>query len=263
MMGTGTNGPDYHVASLTYSVVSTKDVTYDAPPPVDFETSEARLHLADAKLVCHMKIHFAAEVEARAVVEPVLRAWELDADLRQGIGKLRFEFESAEVIDRTPMPPGRGNMYATLKGVGALTATGTVSTHVTLRAYPDPPGEFRITPDAETLWNRYQGYREGREPLLGMAYFCLTVLTANGGGLPEAAAKYNIGERVLRKLGELTSVRGDPRTARKMTTPATPPLSGAEDAWIQETIKRIIWRVGDQRSLASLPPITMADLPPL
>ena len=96
-----------------------------------------------------------------------------------------------------------------------------------------------------------------------MAYFCLTVLKANAGGLPEAAAKYNIGERVLRKLGELTSVRGDPRTARKMPTPATPPLSGAEDAWIQETIKQLIWRVGDQRSPANLPPVTMADLPRL
>jgi hypothetical protein len=37
----------------------------------------------------------------------------------------------------------------------------------------------------------------------------------------------------------------------------------AEAAWIQETIKQIIWRLGDQRSPANLPPITMADLPRL
>jgi hypothetical protein len=258
-----TNAPDYHVVSLTYSVKSTEDVTYDAPPPVDFETGEARFHLADAKLVCHMKIHFAAEMEARAVVEPVLRAWERATDLSLGTGKLRFQFESAEVINRTPMPPGRGNIYTLVKGVGALTAIGTVSTHVTLQKYPEPPGEFRITPDVETLWNRYQGYCEGREPLLAMAYFCLTVLKANAVGLPEAAAKYNIGERVLRKLGELTSVRGDARTARKMPTPVTPPLSGAESVWIEEAIKQIIWRTGDQRPLAELPTITMTHLPPL
>ncbi len=258
------NPPDYHVVSLTYSVKHTEDVTYDAPPPVAFETTEARFHLADAKLACYMKIHFAAEAEARAVVEPVLRAWELAADLRLGIRKLRFQFEKAEVIDRTPMPPGRGNIYAHLKVVSALTASlGTVSTHVTLQAYPEPPGDFRITPDVETLSNRYQGYRDGREPLLSMAYFCLTVLEAAAGGRREAATTYNIEYDVLKKLGELTSVRGDPRTARKMLTPPMPPLSGAEDAWLQETIKQIIWRVGDQRSPANLPPITMADLPRL
>ena len=83
-----TNGSDYHVVSLTYSVKSTKDVTYDSPPPVAFETSEARFHLADAKLTCHMKSHVSTEAAARAVVEPILRAWELAADLRVGRAEL-------------------------------------------------------------------------------------------------------------------------------------------------------------------------------
>ena len=100
-MGTGANGPDFHVVSLTYSVKGTGDVTYDAPPPIVFETSEARFHLVEGKLVCRMKVHFAAEVEARTAVEALLRAWELAADLRLGRGKLRFQFESAEVIENS------------------------------------------------------------------------------------------------------------------------------------------------------------------
>ena len=210
-----TNSPDYHVASLTYSVKNTGDVTYDAPPPVDFESSEARFHLADAKLVCQMKIHFAAEAEARVVVEPVLRAWELTADLGLGTGGLRFQFENADVIDRTPVPPGTGRANLRLKGVGALTAVGTVSTHVTRQTYPDPPGEFRITPDVDTLWNRYQGYREGREPLLGMAYFCLTVLDVAAGGRAKAARKYKIDLPILEAARTTDEHPGGPALRQK------------------------------------------------
>lgn len=259
-----TNGPDYHVVAMTYSVKSTEDVTYDAPPPVEFETDEAHFRLVDAKLTCQLNVHFSTAEEARAVVNPVLRAWELDADLRLGNGVLRFQYEDAEIVDRTPQPPGTVRGHVLFAGVGEMVvAVAAASAHVTRRAYPAPPGDFRITPDVATLSQRYQGYLEGREPLFAMAYFCLTVLETTAGGRPQAARTFNIHKSVLRKLGELTSDRGDPRSARKMPTPATPPLSGAEDAWIQETIKQIIWRVGDQRSLANLPPITMVDLPPL
>src|SRR4029077_1846562 len=65
-------------------------------------------------------------------------------------------------------------------------------------------GEFRITPDVSTLSNRYWGYREGKEPLQAMAYFCLTVLLAGAKGRGKAAAMFRIDAAVLRKLGELT-----------------------------------------------------------
>jgi hypothetical protein len=262
------NPPDYHVVSMTYSVKSTEDVTYDAPPPVEFETDEAHFRLVDAKLTCQMKVHFSTAEEARAVVNPVLRAWELDADLRLGNAALRFQYEDAEIVDRTPQPPGTVRGHVLFAGVGEMVvAEAAVSAHVTRRAYPAPPCDFRITPDVATLSQRYQGYLEGREPLPTMAYFCLTVLEAAAGGgrnaRRKAATMYNIKYQVLKKLGELTSVRGDHSTARKMLTPETTPLSGEEDAWIQATIKQIIWRLGDQRSPATLPTITMAALPRL
>ena len=259
--------PDYHVASLTYSVTSSDDVTYDAPPLV-FETDESEFHLTDGTLVCRMKAHFASQNEARAAIESFLHAWELDADLRLGLGALRFQFNSAEVVDRTPVPPGitSGQIYV-VEQADTMHATATQSAHITRRAYPAPPGDFRITEDVEILWHHYQEYLQGRERLLDMAYFCLTVLqVAAGAGRDarrKAAEKYKIEAAVLKQLGELSSRRGDSRTARKMPTRATPPLSGPEDAWIQATIKQIIWRLGDQRSSANLPTITMADLPPI
>ena len=69
---------DLHVVSLSYSLKHGDDVTYDSPPPVVFETPEAEFLLTDAGLSCRMKIHFATTKEARAVVELVLRAWEVE-----------------------------------------------------------------------------------------------------------------------------------------------------------------------------------------
>ena len=115
----------------------------------------------------------------------------------------------------------------------------------------------------KSLWHRYRGYLEGREPLLTMAYFCLTVLEITAGGRQQAAAMYNISKSVLNTLAILASERGDYRTARKIVSSTMQPLSEAETAWIQETIKQIILRVGDKRSVLGLPKITMAELPRL
>lgn len=119
---------------------------------------------------------------------------------------------------------------------------------------------FRVTPDVSTLWDRYRGHVGGREPLLAMGYFYLTVLEGGAGRRANAAAKYRIDGAVLNKLGELTSVRGDPLSARKMTSTKRP-LTGSEHQWVLEAIKRLIWRAGDPRNRTELSLITMADLP--
>ena len=93
---------------------------------------------------------------------------------------------------------------------------------MTFPHYPRPPGTFRLSPDAESILLRYHGYLDGREPLLAMAYFCLTVLEASTratkGKRASAAKKYKTEEKVLRKMGDLTSEKhGDRSSARKAT----------------------------------------------
>jgi hypothetical protein len=253
--------PDFHVISLRYKLRPSDYVSYVSPTPVEFETDEVRFRLADGKLTCDMKNHIASQDKARAVVEPVLRAWEADADLRWNRGELRFEFDTADIIDRSPCPPGvvRGHAHVLL-GVATISAVGTVSVHVGRASYPAPPGAFRLNPDAESLLLRYQGYRDGREPLLSMAYFCLTVLEANAGGRLSAARKYRIDKALLDKLGELTSRRGDRAIARKATAGPAEPLTGPETAWLEAAIKALIWQLGDTRNRMALPSITLDDL---
>lgn len=66
---------------------------------------------------------------------------------------------------------------------------------------------------------------------------------------------------VLRKIGELTSKRGDRTNARKASS--TQPLTGSEEAWLDAAIKAVIFRVGDKRDPSTLPQITIRDLPSL
>jgi hypothetical protein len=256
--------PDFHVVSLRYKLRPSDQVTYVIPPPVEFDTEEARFRLANGMLSCEMKTHISTAEEARAVVEPVLRAWEVDADLRWNLGELRFEFDGADIIDRSPLPPGviRGHAHVLL-GVAALSGVGTVSVHVSRPNYPEPPGTFRLNPDSESILLRYQGYLGGREPLLSMAYFCLTVLEANASSRASAAAMYGIEKAVLGKMGELTSRRGERSSARKATAGPARPLTGSERVWLEAAVKALIWRLGDTRDATTLPLITLADLPSL
>ena len=264
-MQTVDSGPDLHVVSLRYALLSTELITYVNPPPVEFETEEARFRLADGSVTCDMKTHFPTAAAARAVVEPILRAWEVDADLRRKQGELQFKFDRAEIIDRSPAPPGviRAHLVAPAPAISACLIGGTVSVHESRDHYPEPPGTFRLNPDAESILLRYQGCLAGREPLLSMAYWCLTVLEANAGGRKLAATDYRIEEAVLRMMGELTSRRGDRLSARKATAGPAQPLTGPESAWLAAAVKTLIWRLGDTRKPPALPLITMSDFPRL
>ncbi len=95
----------------------------------------------------------------------------------------------------------------------------SVKVHVTHRTYPEPPSRFRESQDVEVMWLRYEGYRDGKEPLTAMAYFCLTVVEARSGPKgqkrPNAAKQLKVEPKVLSKLGELSSQVGDNQKARK------------------------------------------------
>ena len=251
--------PDLHVTKLHYTLVKSDTVSYETPAPIDFETDEARFLLAEGRLTCEMKIHTSAEAEARAAVEPLIRSWEVASDLKGNRGAFRLKYERPEIIDRRPLEPGENRAYIHV-GLGALSIAGTAVVHASLNSYPDPPGEFRLNANAESMWLRYKGYLEGREPLLSMAYFCLTLLEAVAGNRNEAARLFSVDVEVLRKIGELTSKRGDRTIARKASS--TLALTGNEAAWLEIVVKALIFRVGG-RAPGTLQQIKLEDFPRL
>jgi hypothetical protein len=261
-----TSTPDLHVVSLQYSLKPSERHSYQNPPPVAFERDVARFSLSEGTLTCEMKTHFSTVPDACAAVDPILRAWEVDSDLRHNRGALRFKFSGADIIERSPCPPGvvRGNAYITLPG---LTVSGQLSVLPTTSArYPEPPPDgFLLTPDAKSILDRYYGYLAGREPLLAMAYFCLTVIEVICGGgkrqqhRTRALSEYQIDQNVLDTLGTLTSEHGDRLSARKAS--ADNPLTASERAWLDATVKKLIWQLGTPKAARTL--LKVSDLPPL
>ena len=261
--------PDPHVVALYYRLETGRQLAFNEPTPLEKVADAFSLRLANGQLRVEMKDHFATADAARLKVDPYMRSWEIATDLKHGPGAIRFRFESPEIIDRDPPPPG-ASVVVQLEGVSCVATAGVVAVVVTSKQYPDPPDRFVASPDVETMWLRYSGYVAGKEPLLSMAYMCLTVLEASTGKAKrkrEAAAKrYTVDIDVLKKLGALTTERGDAATARKVEAGRPfQPLSDTETTWVKDVIRALIRRVGEWRADSQFPwpKITMADFPKL
>jgi hypothetical protein len=263
---------DPHVVDLYYRLETDPPLIFDHPPPLDHDTDKFTLHLADGALTCTMKRHYASVEEAQAVVTPFLRTWGLDDALERGRCEIRFVFEKAKVIDRDPPPGGQTSSIHTMATRGA---GGRFVLRAVRDAYPTPPNpeHFTASPDVETLWGRYEGYKKGQEPLLAMAYFCLSFLKwrgsqhpGRGGVYDRVEAQYAIKCEVLDKLGCLTTNLGDATTARKVDKQSRHrPPTPHEAVWIDAAVKMLIRRVGeyDADPAAPWPTLSMHDLPPL
>lgn len=240
---------DPHVETLTYVLYQDDTIEY-AAPALTFSTAVFTGELSGTSLIIRPLHHFASPEDVRPVIEPFLAAWRIDAGLKHGRDDFRFSFASANVVDRNPTP-GTNSVHLS----ATIGARGDVHLKVSRKEYPSPPVGFQVTPEVEVLWDRFNAYLAQREPLLSMAYFCLTLLER--GDRKAAAKHYNIDFPLLNKLGEITSTRGDNHTARKAT--ATKRLSPQERTWIEEAIKAIIRHIAEGRSTtllrSSLPPI--------
>jgi hypothetical protein len=256
---------DPHVVALYYDLHTDETISFESPPPVEWEAPAFRARLADGVATLTMKEHHGSEESARQAVQRYLRSWEIDAALRAGLAEVRFEFKNADVVDRASPEHGgvlAGVAAATIRASAYLRATA----HARRHEYPRPPSSFVASPDVETMWQRYNGYRRGREPLPAMAYFCLTVLAASAGGQSEAAQQYGVHRDVLRTLGRLTSTVGDSLSARKLDQQSqNRPPTAQETAWMEAVVRALIHRVGEwaHDPNAQRPQLTMADLPEL
>jgi hypothetical protein len=263
---------DPHVESLTYKLTPGPSFDFkDDAPARDVERPDFNLHLEKGIALVTMKSDYATADEARRVVQPFLRAWEVSAALDRGKSVMRFTFVDAKVIDRNPTPG-----VHILVGAGALTigADMGATAILTMSRYPDPPPTgFSVTLDVETLWRRYERYVADRRQLLSMGYFCLSALQTIHGGpqtrsenraggqrRTKAANALGVDRAVLDKLGELTSERGDGETARKRDGRESD-LTGAEADWIQAALRELIRRQAMRDGEVSL--LKMGDLPPL
>ncbi len=259
---------DPHVDTLIYRVITDKDVDYDKAEPFSAECADFILSIDGQKALFKMKRHFAIEEKAKEVVDKFLQGWSVSLGLNYAPEELIFRFENAEIIDRNPPKNTCDSKLLNVCVSSTIHVSSSVSAsiHISRSKFPPLPENFAVSPDVETMYLRYKIYREKKELLTSMAYMCLTILEAIAGDRTMAAQKYFISKEVLDKLGNLVSTRGSKLEARKMPKKGTlVPLKPKEEKWIEEVIKRIIYRVGEHAfdPKKKLPKITMSDFPSL
>ena len=234
------------VEKLFYKVIPPEDSDYDKAPPISGETQDFKWQLSKDQLAVDMKTHCATESEARGIVEEFLRGWEISTEIQQGADGLGFIFNSSITLKQPTGDDDSRNKVLDVDSSEIILLSDVVRPHVSHARFPEPPLNFRASPEVEMMLIRYKMYREGRESLLGMAYWCLTVVEYAAGGRSEVADQYRVDFRVLRKLGELCGNRGDGMEARKLKGNAgITPLKPTEREWIRAVVKRLILRIGE------------------
>ena len=257
---------DPHVHKLYYKVTTAKNVDYNNAPPLVFETDDFKIVLRKDTAVVELKVHFSSVMDAQGFVDKYMDSWEVLIGLNHVPDSMRFKFHDSEIIDRAPVKNDAKAVSLKVASSGHASFSGEVNCHVYHSRFPNQPKNFRTSPEVEMMYERYKIYKQGGESLLGMAYWCLTVLEYSSKGLSKAAKKYHVSNKALSKLSMLCSNKGDLSEARKLKGKAgTTPLEPLEKEWIESLIKRLIKRVGEYEYDPDviLPKITMSDLPAL
>ena len=255
---------DPHVVALWYRIEHGDSVDYGKAQPLDRAETGFRVKAEQGRVCFEFKDHYATKDAARKAIKDYIRVWEFDAGLRGGPHSLKLRFDRAQITDRKPPPPDAGVVL--VAGIASARARVATAKLVVGKNYPSPPSGLMLTTGVQTMYDRFQGYRLGREPLASMVYFCVTVLE----GPPRkkarkkaAAKKYGIQLEVLSKLGELCSKKGG-QQARKVLGKDND-LTAQESRFMEEAIRAVIRRAAKKAHApdSDLPEISLSDLPPI
>jgi hypothetical protein len=213
-----------------------------------------------------MKTLGATEREAKKVVDEYLKGWEVTTGLLHRPGNLSFKFSSSILVNRA-LDDGRYRSKVTeTDSSEILMLSDEIKEHTCYESFPAPPEKFKVSLEVEMMFFRYKLYREGRETLRSMAYWCLKVMEYSAGGRHEASEQYELDFKVLRKLTELCWIKGDVDQTKLMKgKTGITPLKPDERDWIRAVVKRLILRAGEYAydPISKLQMLTMADFPSL
>lgn len=233
-----------HIDKLFYKIITKDNVDYENAPAVSLENGKFKMVTSNNEVTFEMKKHFSSEQDARIATDEFLNKWEIIIGLENDPDDIRFKFDRSEVVDLEPNQ-NENNVNLSVSVCEHVHCVDHVTVHMSRHKYPDPPDQFSISPDVETMYLRYKAYREGRDTLLSMAYLLLTVAQSKSATRREAAKKLRVEKDILDTLGELCSTKGDEREARKAPRNGVfIPLEHKEREWVLAACKLLIKRCG-------------------
>jgi hypothetical protein len=122
---------DPHVVAIRYHVGTEGANSFGNPPALTFTTPLGSFELGAGALTLLPASHYSTAAALRTALQPFLRAWEIRSDIQEGIGTIRFTYDSVDLVDRNCPPPGsplvlepgRSEVVA-LSGAAPLTRLG-------------------------------------------------------------------------------------------------------------------------------------------
>jgi len=257
--------PFPRVKNLHYVVEHDPSIDYSRAPPFSHREPTFDVSVEDDKVCFTMKQDYATEDAARNAVSAFIEAWEIEAGLKLGPNRFRLRFDYADVEDRNPNT-GEVTLRPRPAKLPSITAEMKITVGETV--YPAPPTiAVTLSPDVRSMYDRYLGFRQGREPLPSIAYFCLTVLEmpwkSSKNARRDAASHYGIANAILNRVGTLSSTMGG-RNARKAQGRYRN-FSAEESRFLERAVNAIVRRAAEvaHDPSARVQRITMSDLPPL
>lgn len=254
-----------YINKLFYRIITKDNVDYDNAPALSFENEIFKMATSKNEVTFEMRKHFSSEEDARIATDKFLKTWEILIGLENDPDDIKFKFDRSDVIDLEPNK-NENKAVLSVSACEHVHCIDHVTIHVSRHKYPNPPDNFSISPDVETMYLRYKAYREGRDTLLSMAYLLLTVAQSKSNTRREAAIKLRVEKKILDTLGELCSTKGDEREARKAPKNSVfIPLENKEREWVLAACKLLIKRCGefDFCGTENLSHLRMNNLPSL
>jgi hypothetical protein len=250
---------DPHVDVLVYRFIAVDDRhDYSQATPWGGKLGDFNSQLSGGKLTARPEDHYSDTDSAREALESHLNSWELWSELENGI-RIKFQFESSQVVDRSPIP---GSVTAHAVLAAAVGIASDVVVKVTHGEYPSPGPTVLATSElVQELLEWVRDIRERRQRLLVANYMVLTRLEYEYGGRKQAAAALNVAFKVLNTLGKL-SEWNDPAERRKVKGPIRS-LTEAQRQWLIAVPPRLTRQVAEIVSGSHPPQLTLADLPAL
>lgn len=228
------------VLALMYDFLPESSVDYSNAEALNHQEEAFDLSVANGVARFDMKAHVVTEPEARQIVGPFIEKWRVYARLQPAPQTFELKFKQAIWEERDPPSP----RFSARAGSPRL----SIRLSTEARRYPAPPqSELMITPDVQSMHDRFVGSLEGKEPLTTMAYFCLTVLEGSTGatkGRRKAAARmYRIENAVLRQIGFLSEHKGGSQARKQKGTGAE--LNANEVEFLRGAVGAIILRMAE------------------
>lgn len=161
------------IKTIIYSLRYAEGVDYENAPIKEEEFQDFYVSLNKNEIIFKFKNYISTLEAAKEKVSIFLRNWEIFICLEGGPDEIKCLFRAAEKSDdqeETNPSDSKTNIKEVYISEGVVVAEKVI-VDISHGKFPNFPKMFARSPDVDSMYYRYKGYRLGRENLTAMGTF--------------------------------------------------------------------------------------------